>query len=98
MASVLYVPDMRTLAESGTAVKGLITKINRRLKNWYLTVYYEFQEVPYQGTVAIRANQAKANWQPGKAITLLVAPDPPSSARRPHVSTVYPASEFKINS
>ncbi len=89
---------MRTLAESGTAVKGLITKINQRLRNRYLTVYYEFQEVPYQGTMAVRANQAKANWQPGQAVTLLVAPDPPSSPRRPHVAMVYPASEFKINS
>jgi hypothetical protein len=88
---------MRTIAESGTAVKGLITKINQRLKNWYLTVYYEFQEVPYQATVAVRANQAKPDWQPGKAITLLVAPDPPSSPHRPHLVMVYPASEFKIN-
>ena len=88
---------MRTIAESGTVVKGLITKINQRLKNWYLTVYYEFQGVPYQGTIAARANQAKADWQPGRAITLLVAPDPPSSPHRPHVVMVYPASEFKIN-
>ena len=88
---------MQTIAESGTAVKGLITKINQRLKNCYLTVYYEFQGVPYQGTIAARANQAKADWQPGRAITLLVAPDPPSSPHRPHVVMVYPASEFKIN-
>jgi hypothetical protein len=89
---------MRTLAESGTAVKGLITKINQRLRNRYLTVYYEFQEVPYQGTMAVRANQAKANWQPGQAVTLLVAPEPPANPHRPHVAMVYPASEFKINS
>ena len=88
---------MRTIAESGRAVKGITTKINQRLKNWYLTVYYEFQEVPYQATIAVRANQAKADWQSGKAITLLVAPDTPSSPHRPHVVTVYPASEFKIN-
>jgi hypothetical protein len=88
---------MRTIAESGTAVKGLITKINQRLKNWYLTVYYEFQGVPYQGTIAVRANQAKADWQPGMVITLLVVSDPPSSPHRPHVVMVYPASEFKIN-
>ena len=88
---------MRTIAESGTALKGTITKTNKRLKNLYLTVYYEFQGVPYQGTIAVRANQAKAGWQPGKVITLLVAPDPPSSPHRPHVFTLYPASEFKIN-
>jgi hypothetical protein len=75
----------------------LITKINQRLKNCYLTVYYEFQEVPYQGTIAVRANQANANWQPGQAVTLLVAPDPPSSPQRPHLMMVYPAPEFKIN-
>jgi hypothetical protein len=60
-------------------------------------VYYEFQEVPYQGTVAVRANQAKADWQPGKVITLLVLSAPPSNPHRPHVGMVYPASEFKIN-
>ena len=74
-----------------------MTKINKRLKNRYVTVYYEFQEVPYQATVAARASQAKADWQPGKAITLLVAPDPPSSPYQPHAVMVYPASEFKIN-
>jgi len=89
---------MRTIAESGTALKGIITKINRRLKNLYLTVYYEFQGAPYQGTLAVRANQARADWQSGKIVTLLVAPDPPSSPYRPHSFTVYPASEFKINS
>ena len=89
---------MRRIAESGIAVKGLITETNQRLKNQYLTVYYEFQEVPYQATIAVRANQAKPDWQPGKAITLLVAPDPASSAHRPHAVMVYPASEFKINS
>jgi hypothetical protein len=89
---------MRTIAESGTAVPGLITKVNQRLKNWYFTVYYEFQDAAYQGTVAVRANQAKRDWQPGKVITLLVAPDPPSSSHRPHVVMIYPASEFKINS
>ena len=101
-AATLWLPyymyrKMRTVAEGGTAVKGLITKINQSLKNWYLTVYYEFQGVSYQGTVAVRASQAKRDWQAGKAITLLVAPDPPSSPHRPHVFTVYPASEFKIN-
>jgi len=88
---------MRTIAGSGTVVKGLITKINRRLNNCYLTVYYEFQEVPYQGTIAVRANQANPNWQPGRAVTLLVAPDPPSSRHGPHVVMLYPAPEFKIN-
>jgi hypothetical protein len=88
---------IRTIAECGIAVKGLMTKINKRLKNRYVTVYYEFQEVPYQATVAVRANQPKPDWQPGKAVTLLVAPDSPSSPHRPHVVMVYPASEFKIN-
>jgi len=88
---------MRGVAESGIAVKGLITEINDRLKNRYLTVYYEFQEVPYQATVAVRANQTKPDRQPGKAITLLVAPDPPPNPHRPHALMVYPASEFKIN-
>lgn len=89
---------MRTIAESGTALKGIITKTNKRLKNLYLTVYDEFQGAPYQGTIAVRTNQAKADWQPGKVITLLVVSDPPSSPHRPHVVMVYPASEFKINS
>jgi hypothetical protein len=99
MLALLYhiYRKMRAIAESGPAVKGQITKINQRLKNWYLTVYYEFQGVPYQGTIAVKANQAKADWQPGKAITLLVAPDPPSDPHRPHVFTVYPALEFRIN-
>lgn len=87
----------RIVAENAVAVKGLIIKINGRLKSRYLTVYYEFQNVPYQGTIAVRANQAGADWQPGKVITLLVASDPPSTPRRPHVFTLYPASEFKIN-
>jgi hypothetical protein len=86
----------RTIAESGAAVKGLITQINQRLKNSYLTVYYEFHEVPYQATIALRARQARADWRPGKAITLLLAPDPPSSPHHPHILMVYPASEFKI--
>jgi len=87
---------MRTVAESGVALKGLITKIDQRLKNCYLTVYYEFQDVPYQGTITVRANQAKAQWQVGNAITLL-ASDPPSSPRRPHAVMVYPAREFKVS-
>jgi hypothetical protein len=87
----------RTIAESGTAVKGLITQANQRLKNSYLTVYYELNGVPYQATMAVRARQARAGWQPGKAITLLVAPAPPSSPHRPHIAMLYPASEFKIN-
>jgi hypothetical protein len=88
---------MRAIAENGMAVKGLIIETHRRLNNQYLTVYYEFQEAPYQGTITLRANQVKADWQPGKAITLLVAPDPPSSPGRPHTATPYPALEFKIN-
>jgi hypothetical protein len=88
---------IRTIAENGTALKGIITKTNNRLKNLYLTVYYEFQGVPYQGTIAVRAREARADWQAGKAITLLVAPAPPSSAHRPHVAMVYPAREFKVN-
>jgi hypothetical protein len=88
---------VRIVAENAAAVKGLIIKTNGRLKNRYLTMYYEFQGVAYQGTIVVRANQAKADWQPGKVITLLVAPDPPSSPRRPHVFMLYPASVFKIN-
>jgi len=100
--AVLWLVDylyrkIRTIAESGTALKGVITKTNKRLKNLYLTVYYEFQGVPYQGTISVRGNQPRANWQPGKIISLLVAPNPPSSPHRPHVVIVYPASEFKIN-
>lgn len=86
----------RTIAESGVAVKGLITKIDQRLKSCHLTVYYEFQGVPYQGTSTVRANQAKAQSQVGNAITLLVS-DPPSRFHRPHVVMVYPAREFKVN-
>jgi hypothetical protein len=88
---------VRTLAENAAAVKGLIINTNGRLKSRYLAMYYEFQGVAYQGTIAVRANQAKADWQPGKAITLLVAPNPPSSPHRPHVFMLYPASVFKIN-
>jgi len=87
---------IRTIAESGVAVKGLITKIDQRLKSCYLTVYYEFQGVPYQGTSTVRANQAKPQWEVGKAITLLGS-DPPSRPHRPHVVMVYPAPELKIN-
>ncbi len=87
---------MRTIAEGGIVVKGLITKINQRLKNWYLNVYYEFQGVPYQGTIAVRASQAKPDWRPGMAITLLATPEPPSGPHLPHVAMIYPASEFKI--
>ena len=86
----------RTIAESGLAVKGLITKIDQRLRNCYLTVYYEIQDVPYQGTTTVRANQAKAEWQVGNVLTIL-ASDPPSRPGRPHVVMAYPASEFKIN-
>ena len=89
--------NLRSIAENGTAVKGLITKINQRLKNSYLTVYYEFEGVAYQATAAVRPNRARADWRPGKVITLLVAPDPPSSPRRPHLMMIYPVSEFKIN-
>jgi hypothetical protein len=88
----------RTIAENGTAVKGLITQANQRLKNSYLTVYYEFNEAPYQATFAVRARQARTDWRPGKSITLLVAPHPPSHPHRPHLAMLYPASEFKINS
>jgi hypothetical protein len=87
----------RIVAENAAAVKGLIIKINGRLRNRYLTMYYEFQGVAYQGAIVVRANQAGAGWQPGKAITLLVASEPPSGPRRPHVFTLYPTSEFKIN-
>jgi hypothetical protein len=100
---ILWLPyymlrQMRRVAESGIAVKGLITEINQRPKKRYLTVYYEFQEVPYQETIGVAANRAKADWQPGKAITLLVAPAPPPNPHRMHVMMVYPASEIKINS
>ena len=90
--------QMRRVAENGIAVKGLITEVNQRPKKRYLTVYYEFQEVPYQETIAVAANQAEADWQPGKGLTLLVAPAPPPNPHRTHVMMVYPASEIKINS
>jgi hypothetical protein len=99
---ILWLPyclyrKMRTIAESGVAVKGLITQIDPRFRNPYLTVYYEFQEVPYQATIGIRTGQARTGWRSGKAITLLVAPDPPPSSHRPHAVMVYPAREFKVN-
>ncbi len=89
---------MKALAESGQVIKGLITKVNKRLKYSYLTVYYEFQGDAYQGEVAVRAYRARPEWQVGGAITLLAAPDPPPSPSRPHVAMVYPAPEFRINS
>jgi hypothetical protein len=87
---------MRSLVVFGTPVKGLITKINQGPRTRYLTVYYEFQGVPYEGQIAVRPNRAKPEWQPGKVISLLVS-DPPSKSRGARPVVVYPASEFKIN-
>jgi hypothetical protein len=103
MSAMLWLPyymyrKLRTIAESGIAVKGLITAASQRLRNRYLTVHYEFQEVPYQGTIALKGNQVRVDWQPGNVITLLVAPEPPSSPHRTHAVTPYPAPEFKIDS
>jgi hypothetical protein len=68
-----------------------------RFGKLYLTVYYEFQRVPYLAKIGIRMGQARTGWRAGKAITLLVAPDSPSSSHRPHAVMVYPAREFKVS-
>ena len=87
---------IRTIAESGVAVKGLITKVNQLRRARYLTVYYEFQGVPYEGEIAVGRNRAKPEWQPGRVLTLLVS-DPPSKSRGAQSVMVYPSPEFKIN-
>jgi hypothetical protein len=87
---------MRSLLVVGTPVKGLITKINQSPRTRQLTVYYEFRGTGYEGQAAVRANRAKAEWQPGKAITLLVS-DPPPKSQGAHAVVVYPTPEFKIN-
>ena len=87
---------MRALAERGKPVKGLITKINQRPRNRYLTVYYELQGEPYAGTMVVRPNQNRAEWQVGRAITVLVASEPADDSHRSHAVMIYPASEFKV--
>jgi hypothetical protein len=85
---------IRAVAANGRPVKGQLTKITKRSGRWYLTVYYEWQGSPYEGTT--HTNRGKVEWQVGTVVTLL-ATDPSSNPARPHVVIVYPASEFKIN-
>jgi uncharacterized protein DUF3592 len=87
---------MRSLAIAGTPVKGLITKVERRRRRRYWTIYYEFQGAPYEGQVPVKPNRAYAERQPGTAITLLVS-GPTSDARGSQASMIYPAPEFRVN-
>jgi hypothetical protein len=86
---------LRTIAESGEPVKGLIVELNQGRRKLYVTVYYEVKQTPYRGSVGIRPSQARRNWRKGMTVTLLAA-EPPSSPRRPHIVMTYPDPEFKI--
>jgi hypothetical protein len=90
--------QLKAVGENGRAVKGLITEIASRPKNSVcLTVYYEYDDVPYQASIGVGATEVKSDWQAGQTVSLLVPPDPPSGSRKRWLVTMYPAAEFKIS-